>query len=179
MCRLLKLHRWKHPAHDREQDLATYSRKEALKDRLFVRVLPGLESLSLCEKNGICGKQIIAMQGPFSLEMNRALIRQFDIKYLVTKESGRTGGFLEKIKAAEAEGITACVIGNPEKQNSGDSFAQVCRKISEITGKTIKNQIASSEPVWEMSRRSRWKQQKKSGKQIHFWSRTAAKDNKK
>ena len=124
------------------KDLATYSRKEALKDRLFVRVLPGLESLSLCEKNGICGKQIIAMQGPFSLEMNRALIRQFDIKYLVTKESGRTGGFLEKIKAAEAEGITACVIGNPEKQNSGDTFTQVCRKISKITGKTIKNQIA-------------------------------------
>ena len=124
------------------KELAAYSRKEALKDRLFVRVLPGLESISLCEKNGICGKQIIAMQGPFSLEMNRALIRQFDIKYLVTKESGRTGGFLEKIKAAEAEGITACVIGNPEKQNSGDTFTQVCRKISKITGKTIKNQIA-------------------------------------
>lgn len=33
------------------------------------------------------------------------------------------------------------MIGNPEKQNSGDSFAQVCRKISEITGKTIKNHI--------------------------------------
>ena len=124
------------------KELAAYSRKEALKDRLFVRVLPGLESISLCEQNGICGKQIIAMQGPFSLEMNRALIRQFDIKYLVTKESGRTGGFLEKIKAAEAEGITACVIGNPEKQNSGDTFTQVCRKISKITGKTIKNQIA-------------------------------------
>ena len=115
------------------KDLATYS--------LFVRVLPGLESISLCEQNGICGKQIIAMQGPFSLEMNRALIRQFHIRYLVTKESGRTGGFLEKIKAAGAEGITACVIGNPEKQNSGDTFTQVCRKISEITGKTIKNQI--------------------------------------
>ena len=56
------------------KDLATYSRKETLKDRLFVRVLPGLESLSLCEKNGICGKQIIAMQGPFSLEMNLSLI---------------------------------------------------------------------------------------------------------
>ena len=103
------------------KDLATYSQNEALKDRLFVRVLPGLESISLCEQNGICGKQIIAMQGPFSLEMNRALIRQFHIRYLVTKESGRTGGFLEKIKAAEAEGITACVIGNPEKQNSGMS----------------------------------------------------------
>lgn len=34
------------------------------------------------------------------------------------------------------------MIGNPEKQNSGDTFTQVCRKISKITGKTIKNQIA-------------------------------------
>lgn len=124
------------------KDLATYSRNEALKERLFVRVLPGLESITICEKNSICGKQIIAMQGPFSLEMNRALIRQFDIRYLVTKESGRTGGFLEKMEAAKAEGITACVIGNPEKQDSGDSFAQVCRKISKMTGKTIQNQIS-------------------------------------
>ena len=31
------------------KDLATYSRKEALKDRLFVRVLPGLRACC-CEK---------------------------------------------------------------------------------------------------------------------------------
>lgn len=37
-----------------------------LKERLFVRVLPGLESIGLCEKAGIRGKQILAMQGPFS-----------------------------------------------------------------------------------------------------------------
>ena len=35
-----------------------------LKERLFVRVLPGLESIGLCEKAGIRGKQILAMQGP-------------------------------------------------------------------------------------------------------------------
>ena len=108
------------------------------------------------------------MQGPFSLEMNRALIRQFDIKYLVTKESGRTGGFLEKIKAAEAEGITACVIGNPEKQNSGDSFAQVCRKISEITGKTIKNQIALIGTGMGNEQTLTMEATEKSGKQITF-----------
>ena len=124
------------------KDLAVYSGMEALKDRLFVRVLPGLLSISLCEENGIRGKQIIAMQGPFSMEMNRALIRQFDIQYLVTKESGRAGGFLEKIKAAEAEGITACVIGNPEMAHTGDSFFGVCRKISKLTGKIIQNKIS-------------------------------------
>jgi len=45
-----------------------------LKERLFVRVLPGLESIGLCEKAGIRGKQILAMQGPFSEEMNLAMI---------------------------------------------------------------------------------------------------------
>ena len=131
------------------KELAAYSQKEALKDRLFVRVLPGLESLSLCEKNGICGKQIIAMQGPFSLEMNRALIRQFDIKYLVTKESGRTGGFLEKIKAAGAEGITACVIGNPEKQNSGDTFTQVIALIGTGMGNEQTLTMEAAEKIRE------------------------------
>ena len=124
------------------KDLGFYSEKESIKDRLFVRVLPGMESIALCEKNGICGKQIIAMQGPFSTEMNRALIRQFDIRCLVTKESGRTGGFLEKIKAAEQEEIKTFVIGNPEKQNTGNTFGKVCRLISEITGNIIKNEIA-------------------------------------
>ena len=124
------------------KDLSVYAGEETLKNRLFVRVLPGIESISICEQNGIFAKQIIAMQGPFSVEMNRALIRQFSIRCLVTKESGRTGGFLEKIKAAQAEGITACVIGNPEKQHTGDSYEKVCRKISSITGITIKNQIS-------------------------------------
>ena len=124
------------------KDLPVYSADEALKDRLYVRVLPGAESISICEKNGIHTKQIIAMQGPFSEELNRALIRQFAIRYLVTKESGRTGGFLEKLKAAEAEGITACVIGNPEKGKEGASLAEVCRQISALTKKTVKNEIS-------------------------------------
>ncbi|MGN0353321.1 MAG: precorrin-6A reductase, partial [Roseburia sp.] len=58
--------------------------------RIFARVLPGRESIELCEDAGISGKQIIAMQGPFSTELNTALIRQFQIRYLVTKESGKT-----------------------------------------------------------------------------------------
>ena len=124
------------------KDLGFYSEKASIKDRLFVRVLPGMESIALCEKNGICGKQIIAMQGPFSVEMNHALIRQFDIRCLVTKESGRMGGFLEKIKAAEQEEIKTFVIGNPEKQNTGNTFGKVCRLISEITGNIIKNEIS-------------------------------------
>lgn len=67
------------------KELAVYCKDPALKERLYVRVLPGMESLTLCREQGIAGRQIIAMQGPFTEEMNEALIRQFQIACLVTK----------------------------------------------------------------------------------------------
>lgn len=123
------------------KELSVYSQNQALLSRLFVRVLPGVESISLCEKAGIFGKQIIAMQGPFSLELNRALIQQFQIRHLVTKESGRAGGMLEKLQAAEQEGITGYVIGNPEKEEEGLTFFEVCKSLSKLCHITIKNQV--------------------------------------
>lgn len=107
-----------------------------LKERLFVRVLPGLESIGLCEKAGIRGKQILAMQGPFSEEMNLAMIHQFSIRYLVTKASGAHSGFQEKLAAAQKAGITACVIGKQE-QEQGMSYAQVTETLSRLLGHTI------------------------------------------
>jgi precorrin-6y C5,15-methyltransferase (decarboxylating) CbiE subunit len=53
------------------------------------------------------------MQGPFSLELNQAMIRQLDIRFLVTKEAGHAGGFLEKLQAASLCNITTVVIGRP------------------------------------------------------------------
>lgn len=76
-----------------------------LKERLFVRVLPGLESIGLCEKAGIRGKQILAMQGPFSEEMNLAMIHQFSIRYLVTKASGAHSGFQENLRQRRKQGL--------------------------------------------------------------------------
>ena len=83
------------------KELHCYCENEALRERLFVRVLPGTESIEICHKNGILGRQIIAMQGPFSEEMNLALLHQYQIRYMVTKESGASGGFSEKISAAK------------------------------------------------------------------------------
>ena len=78
------------------KELVKYCVSENIRSRLFVRVLPGLESLSLCIEQGIKGKQIIAMQGPFTTEMNEAMIRQYGISCLVTKQSGASGGYFEK-----------------------------------------------------------------------------------
>lgn len=97
-------------------------------NRLFVRVLPSLESISICNQNGIRGKQIIAMQGPFGKALNQSLINQFQIQYLVTKESGREGGFPEKWEAAKEEGIKTLVIHNPD-QKEGWSLEEILHQL--------------------------------------------------
>lgn len=73
-------------------------------ERLYLRVLPTSKVLSKCERLGFSPKNIIGMQGPFSKEMNRIIIRENSIKYMVTKDSGKQGGTVEKIEAARMEG---------------------------------------------------------------------------
>ena len=60
------------------------------------------------------------MQGPFTSDLNAAMIRQTDARYIVTKDSGETGGFLEKYQAAQETGAAMLVIGR-EKEEEGIS----------------------------------------------------------
>ncbi len=93
-----------------------------------------MESIEICHREQIPGKQIIAMQGPFGTELNEALIRQYDIGVLVTKESGQAGGFPEKIRAAEHTKIPVVMIQNPE-QAGGMSMEKVLSEIETLCGK--------------------------------------------
>lgn len=101
------------------KELAAYTALPGYEERLYMRVLPSCAAISACEDIGIRGKRIIAMQGPFSEEMNRAMMRQLGVRYLVTKEAGTAGGFLEKLSAAEALSVTAVVIGRPLEERDG------------------------------------------------------------
>lgn len=89
------------------------------RQRLYVRILPVHESLKKCEEAGIPVKNIIAMHGPFSTELNAALIGQFDVKCLVTKDGGVSGGFEEKFLAAKQAGIRLIVIKRPKEEGFG------------------------------------------------------------
>lgn len=84
--------------------------------RVYARVLPTIMSIEACEKAGLEHKNIIGMFGPFSTEMNEVLIKEFNIKYLVTKNSGSKGGFMEKIEAAANTGIKVILIDRPVEQ---------------------------------------------------------------
>lgn len=117
--------------------LVTTGSKELLKyrgldnlTRLFVRVLPSYESLKACLDFGLSHKNIICMQGPFTKELNIAILRQFNCRFMVTKSSGSAGGFDDKIIAAKEAGADAIIIKRPV-QVAGYSLAEIF-KILEV-----------------------------------------------
>jgi len=81
---------------------------------LYVRILPIPEHIESCKNMGIHPGNIIAMHGPFSEELNRAMFRQYHIDTLVTKESGGAGGIQEKIKAALGLGVDIILVMRPQ-----------------------------------------------------------------
>ena len=81
--------------------------------RVWARVLPTVSSLESCQNAEIPSAHIIAAQGPFSEEINIAQMNMIGTKWMVTKASGKNGGFDEKIRAAKAVGATAVIIGQP------------------------------------------------------------------
>lgn len=115
--------------------LATTGSKEAHKytalpdyrERVFLRVLSLPDVVEQCAEQGFQGKNLIAMQGPFSKEMNAAMLRRFSCRYLVTKMSGTSGGFREKLEAARECGCTPVIIGRPLRE-SGISVNE-CKRI--------------------------------------------------
>ncbi len=111
------------------------------KERLYARVLPSAESIQICINNGITGKHIIAMQGPFSKKMNAVVLKETRASFILTKETGLAGGYAEKIAAAKECGCTAVVIKSPEhvdeEGSSAMGFMQTLEQIERITGKSI------------------------------------------
>ncbi|MBP6021323.1 MAG: precorrin-6A reductase [Candidatus Methanomethylophilaceae archaeon] len=104
------------------KDIAKYS--VLGKERVFARVLPNEDSLRKCIEAGLDAKNVICMQGPFSEEMNIAMLRQTGAKFMVTKDSGEPGGFGEKASAAAKAGATLVVVGRPEEED-GMTFEEV------------------------------------------------------
>lgn len=98
------------------KELKTFTQIPDYKNRCFARVLPTTSVVEACTELEITGKHLICMQGPFDLAMNLATIQYADAKYLVTKASGKNGGYDEKCEAALAAGIHLVIIGRPEEQ---------------------------------------------------------------
>ncbi|WP_407313349.1 precorrin-6A/cobalt-precorrin-6A reductase [Desulfosporosinus sp. SB140] len=86
--------------------------------RLVVRILPEGRLVQKCHEIGIHARDIVAMQGPFSKEINRALFKFYGADILLTRDSGLAGGTDTKISAALELGIEIVLV-KKAKTNTG------------------------------------------------------------
>ena len=105
------------------KELGAFSQMEDFAERVYARVLPMEASLASCRSAGVKPSHIIAMQGPFSREMNEAVLRYACAKWMITKDGGDVGGFEAKAAAARETGARMVVIGRPP-QREGVDFSQ-------------------------------------------------------
>ncbi len=98
------------------KELHLYTQIPDYGTRCTARVLPTRSVVEACTELGFTGKHLICMQGPFDLEMNLATLRYADADFIVTKASGKNGGYDEKCEAALAAGVQLVVIGRPKEQ---------------------------------------------------------------
>ncbi len=91
---------------------------QGLYKRGFVRILPSSNEVELgrlCEAIGFCKGHVIEAKGPFTIEDNEALFRQCKAQFCLTKETGKEGGFPEKVIAAKNVGVQLLVLEHPKE----------------------------------------------------------------
>ena len=108
--------------------LQVFAKHPALKEaNLTTRVLPTAAVLAECQDLGFTPGQIIALQGPFSRELNREFYKKYDAQVIVTKDSGKIGGTDTKLEAAADMKIPVVVVCRPKikYQRVASTFEQV------------------------------------------------------
>lgn len=91
--------------------LAVFAQSPALKNhRLIARVLPDAAVIGECQALGFTPKDIVALQGPFSEELNCALFQQYEADVIIMKNSGVIGGSDSKLAAAMKLQLAVVVI---------------------------------------------------------------------
>ena len=104
------------------KEVEELTRVNDYKHRVFVRVLPVESSLKTCFEAGFDRSHVIDAMGPFSYEDNVKMMQEISADILVTKESGKAGGFAEKIKAAVDNNMKIAIYTRPDEDKSSDVF---------------------------------------------------------
>ena len=100
--------------------------------RLVVRALSHPSSIEACRKAGVSDDNIVSGRGPFSIQENVSIIKQFGIGVLVTKNSGVAGGVPEKLEAARLAGCRVVLVQRPAKLSGVEGFDDVSELVREL-----------------------------------------------
>lgn len=112
------------------KEASALSAVEQAAERIFLRVLPRVESLNACLDACFLPAHIICMQGPFSKELNRAMFAETKAQILVTKETGAAGGFPEKVEAARELDMRVAVLRRPP-DTDGITVTELANRLKE------------------------------------------------
>ncbi len=99
----------------------------------YPRVLNVKSSIEKCESLGIPSEHILFMDGVSSKEENINLIKKYNAKAIITKESGDTGGIYEKISAANELNVKIILVDRPKI--NGLAEKNIVNNIDEIIDK--------------------------------------------
>lgn len=103
--------------------------------QVWTRVLPTSEVLHMLEDLGVSPKYTVAVQGPFSYDMNKIMFRDSGASVVVMKNSGLVGGADTKLQAAMDLGLHIVVIDRPRVAidgpivNTSDAVIQLWEEI--------------------------------------------------
>lgn len=111
-------------------ELKVFTELEHFALRCYPRVLSSISVMEKCINLGFLESHLMCMQGPFIKDLNVAILRQMNASYMVTKESGSTGGFEDKILAAKETNVIPIIIGRP-KELAGVTVFQVKELINQ------------------------------------------------
>ena len=102
------------------------------KNRVWLRLLPADEIINKCSEMGYDPQKIILKKGPFTIEENTEHIKLSGAEILITKDSGKTGGYDEKLSAAKACGIEIITLARPSENGFDyDSIIDIIKAFKE------------------------------------------------
>ncbi len=118
------------------RNVKAFTESPFMKDcTITARVLPTAEVIAELTALGLTPKNIVALQGPFSTELNIALYRQYGAEVVVTKNSGSLGGTDTKLEAARALDLPVVFIDRPEIRY--DAMAETFDEVLEFVAKHL------------------------------------------
>ncbi|KUO49779.1 MAG: hypothetical protein APF76_00615 [Desulfitibacter sp. BRH_c19] len=121
-------------------NLEKFIKSDSLTDRrIVVRVLPDWKVIKKCQDIGVVSKDIIAMQGPFSVRINKATFKMCNADIIVTRDSGKSGGTDNKIAAALELKIPIVVIKRKlsDRYLTAYNISEILKLLNKMKGDTI------------------------------------------
>ena len=113
-------------------------------DKFYIRVLTVKSSLDKCEELGIIESHIFPMTASknkdkkIHTDENLELYKKVDAKIILTKESGDTGGFREKIEAANKLNLKIIIVDRPHIEGlNGKTVVSTIEEFDEELNKFI------------------------------------------